>query len=105
MCARGCGPSYLWLLREVVLRERWGEWFSEVSAQLSAAVGDLSGTPVKQHFVFCSLSFCFMNRKQTSLLNRQTASAHSISPFLFPKPTRKQHPPSPPANKTAQVDI
>lgn len=94
----------LLLLREVVLRERWGIWFSEMSAQLSAAVGGLSGTPVKQHFMFCSLSFCFININQTSLLSSKTASTHSISPyFLLQNQPANTIPPHP--QQTPQVDI
>lgn len=90
----GMWSQLLLLLREVVLRERWGKWFPEISAQLSATVGNLSGAPVKQHFIFCSVSFCFININQTSLLSSKTASTHSISPYflLQNQPANTIHP-------------
>lgn len=87
----GMWSQLLLLLREVVLRERWGKWFPEISAQLSSAVGNLSGAPVKQHFIFCSVSFCFININQTSLL-RAKLHLHTVSPPISFSKTNQQAP-------------
>lgn len=82
----GCVCTGMWSSLPVAAqRERRGECCSEMSAQLSAAMGDLSGTPVKQHLIFCSLSFCFINRKLTSLLSSKTSCTHSIFLYFFLK--------------------
>lgn len=71
----------------------------KMSAELSAAVRASNGTPgVEQHFMFCCLLFCFINKNLTSLLNRETTAAHSISLSLLlqNQPTKHTHTPTHP---------